>query len=161
MSGILSPNPFQYVRQYAGAIDQDMVFATSVLRIAYLNSPIRYAGQMCTDLQDGYSYTLNAAMTSWKLVTGLPTIVIETFIDGQILTTGTSAIVTGLIGGSNIITCAAFVNVRIKITRGGLQIPSIIPPDNSSYFIKNLLDTFITLSTAAVTGEYIRIQSIN
>lgn len=88
------------------------------------------------------------------------TVVIEDVIGEDYVISGTTEIVTGLADGSNTITCAAFIGVRVIVIRGNIPIPGIAPGDGSKYFTKNLADDFITLSDPLVTGEFIRIQTI-
>jgi hypothetical protein len=57
--------PLQFLRQYAGPLDYDGVFATTSARISYLTNARRYAGQIVTDLQDGNTYVLSSDTNSW------------------------------------------------------------------------------------------------
>ncbi len=88
------------------------------------------------------------------------TVVIEDVIGEDYVITGTTEIVTGLSDGSNTITCAAFIGVRVIVIRGNVPIPGIDPGDGSKYFTKSLLSDYITLNTPLVEGEFIRIQTI-
>ncbi len=59
--------PLQLKRQYSGPIDPDSVFDTTADMTAYLNNPLRYAGQIVTcKEQEGVVFVLNNAMTEWK-----------------------------------------------------------------------------------------------
>jgi len=57
--------PLQFLRQYAGPLDYDSVFATTAARVSYLTNARRYAGQIVTDLQDGNTYVLSSDTSSW------------------------------------------------------------------------------------------------
>ena len=57
--------PLQFERQYSGPLDQDQVFTTTSDRLTYLTNPLRYAGQIVTDLETNKSYQLNAAKNTW------------------------------------------------------------------------------------------------
>lgn len=88
------------------------------------------------------------------------TVVIEDVIGEDYVITGSAEIVTGLIAGSNTITCNAFTGVRVIVIRGNTPIPGIDPGDGSNYFTKALGSDFITLNNILVDGEFIRIQTI-
>ena len=60
--------PLQFRRQYAGPMDEDEVFSTSAARLAYLNSPRRFAGQIVGDAEVGLAFILNAAMNAWVAI---------------------------------------------------------------------------------------------
>lgn len=63
--------PLKFKRQYAGALDVDAVFATDEDLQAYLNSPLRYAGQMVTCLEhEGKLFILNNDLDTWLEVQG-------------------------------------------------------------------------------------------
>lgn len=57
--------PLQFRRQDAVAIDEDLVFATTAARLAYLTSPRRYAGMIVGDAEEEKAYILNAARDTW------------------------------------------------------------------------------------------------
>lgn len=57
--------PLQFERQYSGPLDQDQVFTTTSARLTYLTNPLRYAGQIVTDLETNKSYQLNTAKDTW------------------------------------------------------------------------------------------------
>ena len=62
--------PLRFKRQYAGSLDVDEVFETSLEMEEYLTDPARYAGQMATCLEEeGVIYVLNNALDEW-LVAG-------------------------------------------------------------------------------------------
>jgi hypothetical protein len=64
MSSVLE-FPLQLQRQYAGPLDKDSVFSTTVERMAYLTNGRRYAGQPVVDLEEGSFYILNAAKNEY------------------------------------------------------------------------------------------------
>ena len=88
----------------------------------------------------------------------IPIITIEVVIGLEYVITGSTEVVTGLVNGSTVVTCAAFANSYWNVIRGNVPIPGINPGDGSNYFTKNLPDDFITFSTPLVTGEYVKIQ---
>jgi len=57
--------PLQFERQYSGPLDQDQVFTTTSDRLTYLTNPLRYAGQIVSDLQTQKIYQLNTAKDTW------------------------------------------------------------------------------------------------
>lgn len=57
--------PLKFRRQQAEPIDEDIVFATTADRIAYLSNPRRYAGQVVADNEEQLPYYLNAARDAW------------------------------------------------------------------------------------------------
>lgn len=57
--------PLQFRRQYQGPLDPDSSFATTAERIAYLNNPIRYAGQVVYDREADQHFALNAARDAY------------------------------------------------------------------------------------------------
>ena len=57
--------PLQYKRQDAVPIDQDITFASTAARIAYLTSPRRYAGMIVGDNEDERVYLLNTTRDAW------------------------------------------------------------------------------------------------
>lgn len=77
MAGLLTPLPLQFIRQYAGAVDQDDVFINTSDRVAYLTNPRRYAGMIVTDLQEEKVYYLNHTKDAW-LEVGSADFTIET-----------------------------------------------------------------------------------
>lgn len=88
------------------------------------------------------------------------TIVVECVIGNAYSITGGSAVVTGLTNGSVTVSSTDFANKRVQIIRGNIPIPGVDPLDGSNYFTKVLASNNITLSSALVTGEYIKIQTI-
>jgi hypothetical protein len=64
------PFPLQYIRQFAGSLDRDSIFASTDARINYLSNPIRYGGQVVVDLELEEVFYLNAAKTEWLPITG-------------------------------------------------------------------------------------------
>jgi len=61
----------QFKRQYAGALDPDIIFATKAEMQDYLINPLRYAGMIvtCNELE-GKIFVLNNAKTVWTDVVG-------------------------------------------------------------------------------------------
>ena len=57
--------PLQFERQYSGPLDQDQVFTTTSARLTYLTNPLRYSGQIVSDLQTQKIYQLNTAKDTW------------------------------------------------------------------------------------------------
>jgi hypothetical protein len=57
--------PLQFERQYSGPLDQDQVFTTTSARLTYLTNPLRYSGQIVTDLETNKAYQLNSAKDTW------------------------------------------------------------------------------------------------
>jgi len=57
--------PLQFERQYSGPLDQDQVFTNTSDRLTYLTNPLRYAGQIVSDLQTQKIYQLNTAKDTW------------------------------------------------------------------------------------------------
>lgn len=69
MSGLLTPLPLEFIRQFEGLVDQDMSFDTTADRMAYLTSPRRTSGQLASDLEmDGAVFVMNTARTAWNPV---------------------------------------------------------------------------------------------
>ena len=63
--------PLQFKRQYSGPLDPDLTFTTTADLTGYLSSPLRYAGQIVTCLdQEGELLILNNAMDAWLPVSG-------------------------------------------------------------------------------------------
>lgn len=74
---------------------------------------------------------------------------------------GTTDTVTGIAGGSTIITCNAFANIAdtdFEIVRGNVPIPSIDPLDGSNFFTKVKTNNYILFNTPLVPGEYLKIK---
>ena len=57
--------PLQFERQYSGPLDVHDVFETTADRLAYLSNPLRYAGQIVSDLEDERIYKLDSTLTKW------------------------------------------------------------------------------------------------
>jgi hypothetical protein len=58
--------PLQFVRQFKGPIDADMVFDTEASMNEYLSSARRYAGQIATCLEkEGFIYVMSADLSKW------------------------------------------------------------------------------------------------
>lgn len=106
--------------------------------------------------------SLNAVSgTATPPILNIPgTVVIEAVVDGVPVVTGSTDAVTGIVDGSNTVTCAAFIGVRVIVIRGNIPIAGIDPLDGSNYFTKLLASDFITFSSPLVAGEFIRIQTI-
>lgn len=62
--------PLQFKKQYAAPLDVDIVFNTTSDRLAFLTSPIRYAGQIVSDLETEKCYQLSTDTNSWLLIGG-------------------------------------------------------------------------------------------
>jgi hypothetical protein len=62
--------PLQFKKQYAAPLDVDIVFDTTSARISFLTSPIRYAGQIVSDLQTQKCYQLSTNTNSWIEIGG-------------------------------------------------------------------------------------------
>ncbi len=60
----------QFRRGFAGPIDVESVFLTTVERTTYLNNNNRYSGQIVADLQTSKAYMLNAARDTWVELAG-------------------------------------------------------------------------------------------
>jgi hypothetical protein len=60
-----TPFPLKYKRQDPEPIDVDSVFTTTAARNTYLTNPLRYGGQIVSDLETGKAYILNTAKTAW------------------------------------------------------------------------------------------------
>lgn len=88
------------------------------------------------------------------------TVVVECIVDGTPVVTGTVESVTGITDGSTVVTCNAFANVRVRVSRGNIFIPGINPLDGSNYYTKVITDNFITFSSPLVNGEFIYIETI-
>ena len=144
-TGILTPNPLQFIRQYAAPMDVDLVFNTTADRIAYLTSVRRYPGIIVVDLQlNSKAFVLSADGTTWLPLAGVKTVtglnvdntdpsnpIIKISVDG------TSITGTGLPGDPIKATQAAQVNSDWNATSGVTQI--LNRP---------------TLATVATTGSY-------
>lgn len=87
-------------------------------------------------------------------------VVIQAVVDGTLYVTGTVDPVTGITGGSTVISCGAFAGRRIFMERGSVMTPGIDPGDGSNFYTKNVGDSFITLSAALAPGELIYIETI-
>lgn len=83
--------PLQFLRQYAGPIDTDIVFDTTTDMNNYLTNARRYAGQIvsCLD-QPGTLYVLNSARDDWVAVSGGSGTVDNINDIGDVSTTGVS-----------------------------------------------------------------------
>lgn len=57
--------PLRFERQYSGSLDVDQVFETTADRISYLTNPLRYAGQIVSDLENDRTYKLDSTLTIW------------------------------------------------------------------------------------------------
>lgn len=57
--------PFNYIRQYSGPMDADLVFSSTSARNTYLTSPRRYPGMIVTDTELNQVFFLNGAGTAW------------------------------------------------------------------------------------------------
>lgn len=58
--------PLQFVRQFKGPIDADMVFDTEASMNEYLSSARRYAGQIATCLEkEGFIYVMSPDLSKW------------------------------------------------------------------------------------------------
>lgn len=62
--------PLQFERQYSGPLDIHQAFNTTSARIAYLTSPIRYAGQIVSDSETQKCYQLSTDTNSWIEIGG-------------------------------------------------------------------------------------------
>jgi hypothetical protein len=60
--------PLQFERQYSGPLDVNQIFDLTADRVTYLTNPLRYAGQLVSDLQDGKTYKLNSSLNAWDEV---------------------------------------------------------------------------------------------
>lgn len=152
---------------------ENIVFDVSNLNenYQYLGQIFDSAGNLVNIVANEISYdcikfktiiNLNAVTgTAVPAILDIPdTVVIEDVIGEEPVITGTTFEVTGLTDGSNTITCAAFIGVRVIVIRGNIPIPGIDPTDGSNYFTKLLASDFITLNNPLVTGEFVRVQTI-
>jgi hypothetical protein len=57
--------PLQFERQYSGPLDVNQVFNTTSERNNYLSSPLRYGGQIVSDLETDKVYVLNSSEDAW------------------------------------------------------------------------------------------------
>lgn len=57
--------PLQFERQYSGPLDIHQTFNTTVDRNTYLTNPLRYAGQVVSDLETNKLYQLNSTLDEW------------------------------------------------------------------------------------------------
>lgn len=58
--------PLQFKRQYAGSLDVDMVFTSTTSLNSYITSPLRFPGQIATNLEDeGAIYIMSNDLTKW------------------------------------------------------------------------------------------------
>lgn len=62
--------PLQFKRQYAAPLDVDIVFNTTSARLSFLTDPIRYAGQLVSDLETQKCYQLSTDTNSWIEIGG-------------------------------------------------------------------------------------------
>jgi hypothetical protein len=62
--------PLQFKKQYAAPLDVDIVFDTTSARLSFLTSPIRYAGQIVSDLQTQKCYQLSTDTNTWIEIGG-------------------------------------------------------------------------------------------
>lgn len=60
-----TPFPLMYERQDPVPVDKDMRFFTTAERMSYLTNPLRYEGQIISDIEEEKVYVLNAARTAW------------------------------------------------------------------------------------------------
>lgn len=84
-------------------------------------------------------------------------IMFEGIVNGETVLTGTTNELTGFTEGSDTITIEDFVNVRVEITRGGQDSPTIGP---YAGFVKDLNSDSILLNSALEDGEYLKIKTI-
>lgn len=146
--------------------------------IGNLNENFQYTGQLfdadgnkVSITKDGEDYDCIKFRTIIQLSaeTGLAippvldipdTVVIEAVIGEEPVVTGTIETVVGITDGSNTVTSAAFIGVRVIVIRGNISIPGIDPLDGSQYYTKLLLSDFIEFSQPLANGEFLRIQTI-
>ena len=57
--------PLQFLRQYQGPLDADLIFNLSSDRTSYLTNPRRFAGMMVYDQENSRTYVLNSASDAW------------------------------------------------------------------------------------------------
>lgn len=88
------------------------------------------------------------------------TVIIQSMVDGVPSVTGTFSPVTGITGGSTVVICAAFSNVRVFIERGNIQVPEIDVGDGSAFYTKVFGENYITFSNPLTPGELIYIETI-
>lgn len=86
-------------------------------------------------------------------------VVIEGFVDGAVVVTGTSDPVNGIVNGSFVITCNGIDEKRIRLIRGFIPMPAY-DLNIGDFYIKNVADNYLTLNKQLVSGEYIYIKTI-
>ena len=57
--------PLQFLRQYQGPLDADLIFNLTSERTSFLTNPRRFAGMMVYDQQNSKTYVLDSASNAW------------------------------------------------------------------------------------------------
>lgn len=123
MAGVLISMPFQFVREYTGAIDQDSVFTTTAARTAYLTNARRYAGQVVVDMEDGSAYYLNSARNAWVSFNVSGPTTVNLISDN----TAVSFILNTLYEHLVILPTSDLVGFKLGTTSGGEEILPAVP----------------------------------
>jgi hypothetical protein len=124
--------------------------------------------QYCTKVLESNIISLSAALAPGeylKIEAHKPTpdqtdITVESVIGTSVSISGVAVVVTGLTNGSTVISSSAFANKSVSIIRGSVTLPGIDPGGGGQYYTKVLSSPNITLSSALMTGDYIKIQTL-
>jgi hypothetical protein len=105
--------PLQFKRQYAAPLDVDIVFDTTSDRITFLTNPIRYAGQIVSDLQTQKCYQLSTNTNSWIEIGG------ETLSILNSLSANWNSVYTSVSANSALYATIDFVDSKFLPLSGG------------------------------------------
>lgn len=87
-------------------------------------------------------------------------IVIEGFVGGELVITGTDDALVGFVDGSDELTLPGFENVRVWMERGGQRLRALDNGNGIDYYTKDINSDTILLSTPLEEGELIYIMTI-
>jgi hypothetical protein len=151
MAGLLTPLPLQFIRQYAGAVDQDVVFESTADRIAYLTVPRRYGGQIVFDLEIEQIFVLNAARNAWIPIQANTVRPIEVVV-------GTAAATDlNIVEGSTTVQNPKFIGRDVQVFRNDVIVHGFDYGDGMTYLTKDYESDTITFSDPLINTESLKI----
>lgn len=153
MTGLLTPNPLQFVRQYNDAPYSDMTFSTTSDRMAYLTSPRRYAGMIVTDNERQEVFILSADTNSWISIQNSSSV-----SPLEVKVGSSEAIAAGIIAGSTTIVNSLYANRDLEISRTNINLYTKDFGDGDAYFTKPYGSDTVILSVPLYAGEIIKIK---
>jgi hypothetical protein len=156
--------PLQFKRQYSGPLDADLVFDTIVNKNTYLSSPLRYAGQICSCVEEnGKIFILNNTLDEW--------VEINTTIIGQngiqVTSTNYNTWTISITGNNSLSTLSDVIitnptSGQSLIYNGTNWINQVISGGNSNVSALNdLTDVIITNPTSGQVLKFNGIEWIN